>query len=89
MNGEAADFLPVGDDRVVVLGRYVGHPGTVALRYPRRSPTSSPFGAIGSRCCSRSPTPHSGDSSGRAKVISRRPQRRLGRDHGGGGRGGR
>ncbi len=25
MNGEAADFLPVDDDRVVVLGRYVGH----------------------------------------------------------------
>ena len=24
MNGEAAEFLPVGDDRVVVLGRYVG-----------------------------------------------------------------
>ena len=25
MNGEAADMLPVDDDRVVVLGRYVGH----------------------------------------------------------------
>ena len=25
MDGEAADFLPVDDDRVVVLGRYVGH----------------------------------------------------------------
>ena len=24
MSGEAAEFLPVGDDRVVVLGRYVG-----------------------------------------------------------------
>jgi ketosteroid isomerase-like protein len=26
MNGEVTEFLPVGDDRVVVLGRYVGQP---------------------------------------------------------------
>lgn len=60
MHVDPVEYLPVDDERVVVLGRYWGPPATAAHPSTPPSPMSSPRAATGSRRCSRSLTPPDG-----------------------------